>query len=120
MNIVCKRQVVKVERFALDFQWNNGPVGCGLSFPCDKQGNPLLDEMSQFARKNLADCQSGKINVTFQGIRDYSYTYQEPARGLCSCGRSVELVRFTNTCDCGFEYNSCGQLLAPRSQWEEL
>ncbi len=35
------------------------------------------------------------------------------------CGKRVELTGFTNTCDCGADYNSFGQLLAPRSQWGE-
>lgn len=51
-------------------------------------------------------------------IRKRESRYQ-PAIGLCECGREVELYGFTNTCDCGRDYNSCGQLLAPRSQWGE-
>jgi len=43
----------------------------------------------------------------------------EPAIGRCSCGKEVELAGFTNTCDCGADYNSSGQLLAPREQWGE-
>lgn len=39
--------------------------------------------------------------------------------GLCSCGEEIEFSRFTNTCSCGADYNSSGQLLAPRSQWGE-
>jgi len=37
----------------------------------------------------------------------------------CGCGREVECYAFTNTCDCGREYNHAGQRLAPRSQWGE-
>jgi hypothetical protein len=44
----------------------------------------------------------------------------EPAVGECEvCGRDVELRGFTNTCDCGADYNMSGQRLAPRSQWGE-
>lgn len=35
----------------------------------------------------------------------------------CDCGEELPCPDFTNTCDCGREYNSCGQLLAPREQW---
>jgi len=38
---------------------------------------------------------------------------------LCGCGREVLCTDFTNTCECGCEYNWAGQALAPRSQWEE-
>ena len=38
----------------------------------------------------------------------------------CDCGDEVECHVFTNTCDnCGADYNSWGQLLAPRMQWGE-
>ena len=36
------------------------------------------------------------------------------------CGQEFMLDRFTNTCPvCGADYNSSGQMLAPRSQWGE-
>jgi hypothetical protein len=40
--------------------------------------------------------------------------------GVCSCGEVIELHNFTNTCfECGKDYNSSGQELAPRDQWGE-
>jgi len=38
---------------------------------------------------------------------------------LCDCGREVDLVGFTNSCSCGADYDSAGNLLAPREQWGE-
>lgn len=37
----------------------------------------------------------------------------------CSCGREVVCQGFTNTCDCGADYNWSGSRLAPREQWGE-
>lgn len=37
----------------------------------------------------------------------------------CSCGRTVTCSSFTNTCDCGADYNMSGSRLAPREQWGE-
>tara|TARA_R110000824_G_scaffold243668_1_gene432396 strand:+ start:1166 stop:1462 length:297 start_codon:yes stop_codon:yes gene_type:complete len=37
--------------------------------------------------------------------------------GRCYCNREIELSRWTNSCDCGREYNSAGQQLAAREQW---
>jgi len=37
----------------------------------------------------------------------------------CVCGEEVLLMGFTNTCDCGRDYNMSGQLLASREQWGE-
>ena len=43
-----------------------------------------------------------------------------PRVGRCDCNAHVVLRGFTNTCDdCGAEYNSSGQRLAPRDQWGE-
>ena len=38
---------------------------------------------------------------------------------ICICGRKVWCSGFTNTCECGREYNWAGQMLAPRCQWGE-
>jgi hypothetical protein len=118
MEMVRRSQIVQVERYAVDFEWNDMP-GAGFSFPCDKQGNILQDEMRPEGCQNLEKCLSGEYAVIPQGVRDYSYTYREPAQGRCFCGKIVELVDFTNTCGCGLEYNTSGQILAPRNQWEE-
>lgn len=37
----------------------------------------------------------------------------------CHCDRELECWRFTNTCDCGTDYNFSGQRLAPREHWGE-
>lgn len=38
----------------------------------------------------------------------------------CACGRTVAIYGvFTNTCECGRDYNWSGHLLASRSQWGE-
>lgn len=120
MEIVRERQAIPVTRFALEYEWKNQP-GAGFSFPCDQAGNALPDEHYETWRENLAKCENGTHAVRFAGIHDYSYTYYEPAIGCCDgCGQNVELVNaMTNTCTCGLEYNGGGQLLAPRSQWDD-
>jgi hypothetical protein len=44
---------------------------------------------------------------------------EEAAVLRCDCRRKVELWGFTNSCDCGRDYNFAGQLVAPREQWGE-
>ena len=44
---------------------------------------------------------------------------REPKVITCNCGRQVVCEGFTNTCECGADYNWAGQRLAPRSQWGE-
>lgn len=54
------------------------------------------------------------------GILKFERHHWDDAVGICEdCGEEVVLSGFTNTCDCGADYNSSGQRLAPRSQWGE-
>ncbi len=53
-------------------------------------------------------------------IRRFKYVENGPnipMRIECTCGHKMDTPDFTNTCVCGRDYNSCGQQLAPRSQW---
>jgi len=43
--------------------------------------------------------------------RGYGYREVDRKVGLCDCGEEVELLGFTNTCECGRDYNMEGQLL---------
>lgn len=58
---------------------------------------------------------------TIKHYRPSGYGYREVERkvGRCLCGREVGLLFFTNTCECGRDYNMSGQLLASREQWGE-
>ena len=67
----------------------------------------------------LANLLKGREEGTCTGIERFTTTHTTPAVGECSCGRRVTLRNFTNTCGCGADYNSSGQLLACRSQWGE-
>lgn len=116
MQITRKSQHITVEQYSLVFEWLDTP-GAGFSFPCTKQGEVIKEGMTPGALENLNKCQSGAYEVKPMGVRDETYTYFMHAAGKCSCGRTVELATFTNTCACGLEYNSCGQLLAPRYCW---
>lgn len=58
--------------------------------------------------------------ATLRGeIVEHHNSYMEPAIIRCECGQHVTLHGFTNTCECGRDYNLDGALLAPRSQWGE-
>lgn len=116
MEIIKQRERVEVESYMLCFSWKDSP-GSGFSFPCDKEGN--VESMNPDAQDNLDKCLNGTYDVIAKGVENYSYSYTSPKIGKCHCGREVQLDHFTNTCDCGADYNSSGSLLAPRSQWGE-
>lgn len=63
-----------------------------------------------------------RTDCSHQICADYGKRNLTEQRGkviVCRCGRELVCVDFTNTCDCGRDYNWAGQELAPRSQWGE-
>lgn len=60
-------------------------------------------------------------------VKDTRLVFDHPKGGggysfpCCPTGEvdtlRLSLMEFTNTCTCGRDYNSCGQLLADREQW---
>jgi len=117
MRIISPRTTIDNKQYHLSFAWKNGG-SCGFAFSCDKDGN-LLQDKNETALSNYNKCISGEFDVVFEGIQTYEWTYVRPAIGECFCGEEVELDGFTNSCSCGRDYNSSGQLLASREQWGE-
>lgn len=92
----------------------------GYSFPCDETGKVL--NLTEEAEKNYRQCLTGKDyngGALTASLRTHLSNWVEEAHGVCDCGRDVLLIGFTNTCECGKDYNRDGQLLADRSQWGE-
>jgi hypothetical protein len=114
--IIRQRERLTVEQYALLFKWEDDPHA-GFNFPCDKDGNILVNDLADAAIDNLAKCFDGTYDVIYEGIENQSYNYSEPAILKCNCGNRVYLDGFTNTCDkCHADYNMSGQRLASRSQ----
>ena len=118
MKIVRERERIDTVKYTLEYPYNFCK-GAGFSFPCDEHGNVIIREMSPGALKNLVLCRSGEHDVTCQGVKKWETHYMQPAIGLCDCGEEVHLTGFTNTCECGADYNKSGQRLASREQWGE-
>lgn len=117
MKIIQKRQRHTEVSYTHQFDYIDSP-GSGFSFPCDKDGEVL--SMQPAARANYMKCLSGEHKVRDLGIQRREHTYTEPTIGECNeCGAEVVLSGFTNTCDCGCDYNMSGQMLAPRECWGE-
>lgn len=108
------------------FDWAGSSEGHGYAFACDEKGEAYLDQLTECAQKNYAKCLANSFTdehgnhdpIVDRGIRQWrARDYYEPAILKCDCGETVQLTGFTNTCDCGFDYNMSGQQLADRSQW---
>ncbi|UCC72023.1 MAG: hypothetical protein JSV86_16895 [Gemmatimonadota bacterium] len=104
------------------FEWRDCPGG-GFSFACDAEGNVNINHLTVVARGSYAGCVSGSIDgrdLIDLGVEREVRSWREPSIGACDrCGRHVTLAGFTNTCECGADYNMSGQRLADRSQWGE-
>ena len=122
MEIIKRRERIERVEYFLSYERKDIP-GAGWSFPCDEQGNVKEDELQPAGLESLRECRANHTEGPFAchppEVRESWTRYTKPAIGRCHCGREVELYGFTNTCDCGADYNSSGQLLAPRDQWGE-
>ena len=115
VKIIRQPRLHLVRSFYLCFDSLNNPGG--YSFPCSCTGEIDILCLSLSARRNLQRCLTGE-GVGPGIIKNYSHRWVSPRVGLCDCGAEVVLDHFTSTCDaCGADYNSSGQLLAPREQW---
>ena len=118
MKILQRSKLEQLERFDLFYEDIDCP-GAGCGFDCDQDGNVDEGELCEAARENLERCRREPEKFRAPVVRRFAWTYRHPAIGLCDCGAEVQLSGFTNTCACGRDYNSAGQLLAPREQWGE-
>ena len=121
MNILTHRKRVTTIHYRAHYHFANDPDR-GFSFDCDKDGVIDTANLAPAGMASLTECQagfSGGARIIYDGIVRVERSYTEPAIGLCDCGEQVALSNFTNTCACGADYNTAGQLLAPRYQWGE-
>lgn len=147
MKIKSQRTTTYTETYSLTFEYI-GSNGSGCAFDCDKEGKVDLSKLHPCAILTYTEAKFGQVtrreNVQYRVGADGEYepipgtgemvtrevskgeviTYINrqivPAVGECDCcGRDVHLYGFTNTCECGADYNMSGQMLAPREQWGE-
>lgn len=95
----------------------------GYAFPCDKDGNVLMDQMEEPARRNYADCLAHpeKYPYSFNEVHREESRYREPDTGVCHCGQKMYLTNeYMGACqcpECGQWYNINGQELLPPDEW---
>lgn len=116
IEIIRERDIVVDEKFWVLYENEEEDY----LFDCDRNGRIDESQLGPKALENLRKCREAcKQGEASWEILDATKSYVEPAAGRCVCGEEVELSGFTNTCDCGRDYDSSGVLLAPRSQWGE-
>lgn len=117
IEIIKKSRQVEHVRYSWVFQRVGASRGTGFGFSVDEDGDLL--GMEGAAADNLLYALDHPDEYIDEGIEEYRWVVNEPTIGRCSCGEEVVLDGFTNTCECGIDYNWAGQQLAPRYLWGE-
>lgn len=106
----------------------------GWGFSITKKVNNIEDFKREMLEEGVKNCEPTEHikarldnlqfvllagNYSFQPWEHEGYGRLSYPKVKC-CGAWIELYSFTNTCNkCGSDYNTAGQLLAPRHQWGE-
>jgi|KBSMisStandDraft_5_1062788.scaffolds.fasta_scaffold1416361_2 hypothetical protein len=118
MKILSQRRVEITTYWTREFDQKQGH-GSGFGFPCAENGAIYFDELAPAAINSLAFVTANPDYID-RGAIEHTRQTTHPAIGQCDgCMRTVVLDSGTNGCQCGLEYNSFGQRLAPRDQWGE-
>lgn len=106
MKIISQRKHIEEKHYEIFFQFTDSKSLYGFGFPALSTGEVDLENLQ---KRSAAP-----------EFKTHTHSYSQPAIGCCDyCKAEVVLDRFTNTCECGRDYNGSGQLLAARSQWGE-
>jgi hypothetical protein len=113
-----------IHRVELSLNFDTSRTG-GYSFPCDSTGKVDAEKiaLNPAAIQNYERCISGEVKtIRPPYVQERTWTEHIPAIGECFCGGEVELSPDSEGlcyCHCGECYNSAGQHIRPRSEWEE-
>ena len=117
--IIREREHFSNKGYSLQYDYL-GENKFGFGFDCDENGVVNEKNLTDLGKKNLAICRSNENNAFEKPyIMTHTNHWVEEAVLECDCGAEVSLHGFTNTCECGADYNMSGQRLAPREFWGE-
>ena len=94
-----------------------------MSFPCDDNGIPQIDDDNKAAKENYAFALAHPERYKDLGIVEQEYWNTVPAEATCSCGATFYLRdQYMGACDCpgcGQWYNLFGQQLKSPYEYPE-
>lgn len=118
IKIIKERTPVKFKDYRIEFRYKDDPEA-GFSFPATQYGDPDWSKMGSEMLANYEACLTDK-RLTEGEFEVHTWTYVEPALGLCSCGKEVVLDCDHSgavPCECGKWYNLFGQSLIDPKYW---
>jgi len=81
-------------------------------YPCDEDGNVLVDQLNSLSIDTYEKCTSGDFLVAAPRMEEVRMDYSAAAIGECQCGEIVVLDSYGNICpNCGIEYDIEGSKL---------
>ena len=118
---MIRRRTIEIERKERRFFYDDNG---GFGFPCDDDGNVLLNEMTKAAVDNYHWCLEHPEEFKhFNELFTWTERHHENANGVCSCGKRIELWdEYMGACECphcGKWYNLFGQELKNPKYWSE-
>jgi hypothetical protein len=117
LEIIKEAYTEVVEEFSIEFRTDK--YG-GYSFPCDYKGNVL--ELNPYAQANYEKCVSGEIKTSAPFVSSLVRHIRHPRICRCECGDELPMEWDSEGlvyCHCGKTFNTSGQSIRPRSEWEE-
>ena len=119
LKIISERTPVTVTKRYLEFMIDS----CGgLSFELDEHNKPILETDAAKENYEYAMAHPEVYKYCYNEVVKRSWTYTEPAHGICSCGTEIALEnQYRGACECptcGRWYNLFGQALIDPEGWE--
>jgi uncharacterized CHY-type Zn-finger protein len=120
VEFISRSYVEETTHYSHDFRNSGEGAFGGFSFECDKDGKVDVKSLNPAALKNYNGCINGTFEVVDNGVAEYTSRYRHPSVIRCiDCRHEVTLGNFTNTCECGADYNNSGSKLVDRRLWGE-
>jgi len=113
IQIISHKKRKDKSTYSLVYVWKEDH-SAGFDFPCDENGELLLDKMAQYELNDYGRCEMGewKDLVVFKGICKTHHIEDISAVARCHCGQLLALKENRNVCsNCGKSYNSIGEEL---------
>ena len=123
MEIISERHRVEEVYYEMSFISIEFPDG-GYSFGCDEKGNIFFDKLTDCAKENYQYCLNHVGDIYNKPtIEKLINRYTENAKGICECGKEIELYdEYMGVCECPYckrWHNLFGDELNPPAMWEE-
>lgn len=122
---IIREEPYIVVQYTREFLYKESLGRSGFTFPCDKDGHILDEQMTEEAWANYGQCMAHPERFQeFNVLAQDSRIIQPDPELVCKCGHRFSLsgdgYYMAWQCpECGQWYNMSGDELVPPSEWQE-